>query len=140
MTTIENVYCRPQTADEWASMKVTYPLDRDRNMLVVWHDGLTWQTNIPVGRDGGEIPVSKFLELLADRIAGWRLLQIGFKLIDYRRIPYYEYQPSTRIKINWSEEAASMGIGFELPNDDAWLNVHTFTELLTLIKFLTPKT
>ena len=148
MTTLENSYCVPKNSKEWKALLLcNAPM---RNMIRMRNRGqIAFLQNTPLLSlmdadkdefhfgDRKEIPVQHFIDLVEDRISAWRLEEIGFSSIN-GKFPYYEIKMGKRVTLSWSEFTYKNGIGFQLPDDDMWINVNTFTDLLTLIKFLTP--
>lgn len=136
MTTLENSYCRPKTEEEWemiypnASWLGLYPSKESH----VYFDGtgkyLASGPNENTNRN--EIPVQHFLDLLNDSIVPWRLEELNFN-------PTSNYNTVSGKKqwMYWKEdliitpEYASAGGGSRLYPS-------TFTDLLTLIRFLSP--
>jgi len=121
ITRIEDVYTVPKTEADWAML----PADREswcRNEGVVFG-------NIPYNkqrREGKkEIPVDRFLDLLNDKIAPWRLLEVGFFRYESDHMAFDEIGLSV------------YDIGAEVHyvrNIDP-LNINTFSELLQMMKF-----
>jgi hypothetical protein len=85
--------------------------------------------------DCTKIPVQHFIDLLKDNIAAWRLEEDGFNFF-MGKFPYYEFHPRKRIKLSWSETTKDSGVALELPDDAEWLNIKTYTQLLTLIELI----
>lgn len=136
MTTINKVYCSPKTDEEWMSLLGYIPSDTCNRC--VYYEGLGMleidsENEHLVNFDGmSEIEVSKFLDLAHDRITPWRLEEIGFnnKLELFVQGFNLTVAPSENpyVYIEVSHHA------------DIDFNITTFTDLLTLIKFLTPRT
>ena len=141
MTTLENSYCVPRTVEEWdmlypnANWQGQYPSE---GLHVYWNDNgkhlASWPNEDP---NRTEIPVARFLDLTHDRICPWRLEEVGWEFID-RIFPYYYFKPNDKVILSWSEKQQDAGVGFELADDATWVNITTFTDLLTLIRMLTP--
>ena len=160
MRTLENSYCVP-TKEQWAQIQKIEPKGyvnfmgafKKGNVIMVEWD------HIDVGymilskkksevRDRKEIPVQHFIDLVEDRITPWRLEEVSFrstnpndsasnvffKRMSYMASVHVSYMDGKLHDISiepyGSEEVASI--------DE--LNISTFTELLNLIKFLTPPT
>lgn len=128
MTTLENSYCVPRTVNERAMFphlltEEHYGVQLDNDYGVVCFDEGDW-----IYENGTEIPVSHFLDILHDRIVPWRLEEVGFVdpfktirrrlLTDFHTIDVDE-QNVVRI-------------------DGGYTYITTFTDLLTLIRMLTP--
>jgi len=144
MTTLENSYCVP-TKEQWDKIQETEPkgyinligyYQEDDVIIVEWD-------HIDAGfmilskkrsdvQDRKEISVQHFVDLVDDRISSWRLEEFGFnnKLELFVQGFNLTVAPSEKpyVYIEVSHHA------------DMDFNITTFTELLTLIKFLTPPT
>lgn len=129
MITIDNSYCVPRTVEEWDAFGLI-PLTGHK---VMWLGG---EPSIVSGTfdDRTEIPVSRFLDLLHDRIVPWRLEEIGFNnpLGDTYKL---------RLSHDWDDVIVTrmirvIGGRVSVNGDD--VNVATFADLLTLIRLLTP--
>ena len=86
------------------------------------------------------IPVPRFLDLLHDRIVPWRLEEIGFQSPVLAKWKY-----ELTLKHVWGEEPfkkpSLRRIRFdkgEMSLDNQPINISKFTDLLSLIRFLTP--
>ena len=136
MTTLENSYCVPKTEEEWDMLypKVNwlgrYP---SKNSHVCWYNNgkylASWPNEDP---NRTEIPVQHFLDLVEDRITPWRLGEIGFNMSE---LPYF-------IRIEAPNEMHTIQVTetgkLTFINGKNFRGITTFTDLLTLIKFLTP--
>lgn len=80
-----------------------------------------------------EVTEEQLDDLIHDRIAPWRLEEVGFK-------PWPT--PNKPAMMRWENDAQYTVevIGGGVYVNNASYNITTFTELLTLIKFLTPPT
>jgi len=133
ITRIEDVYAVPKTEEEWKLFPVRVRSDREicissnsRCMTVrLGHCSSLGMT---------EIPVDQFLDLLNDKIAPWRLLEIGFEKMD-GKFPYYSLRDK-KIELSWSEKTKHSGVALEIGDEAIWLDITTFTELLQMMKFL----
>jgi len=81
-----------------------------------------------------QIPVYRFLDMHYDRITEWRLDEIGFKA-------HVNWRPDLILKHDWMGKIVTRRISYNdgvvsLNGED--VNINTFSELLMLIKFLTP--
>lgn len=134
ITRIEDVYCVPKTEED-----LNY-FGCSKGVHIKWsepsfkgHSGLSYHYKEVLGVDMGsrtEIPVDQFLDLLNDKIADWRLLEVGFKSVD-GKFPYYSLRNNS-IELSWSK----IGVAIEIGNEATWLKITTFTELLRQMKFL----
>ena len=77
-----------------------------------------------------EVSVEKFLDLLHDRIAPWRLEEVGFRKIAG------VYQQDSGLNVFFNDDVIESYINCDGDCIDTYIT--TFTELLTLIRFLTP--
>ena len=141
MTTLENSYCVPRTVEEW--VKCIPWLFEDElvheivgKAFVAFGDG----TISKEPRKGmTELPVSRFLDLLNDRIVPWILAENGF-----------EQHPTWNNTYELDIDEQTIAVSFRngkieveaITDEDSPLCCYlsTFTDLLTLIKFLTPET
>lgn len=125
MTTLENSYCVPK-GEEWDIFGLI-PLTGHK---VMWLGG---EPSLVSGtfNDRTEIPVSHFIDLLHDRIVPWRLEEVGFK-------PWPN--SNTPASMLWENEAQyTIEVIVEsVYVNSASFNITTFTDLLTLIRMLTP--
>jgi hypothetical protein len=137
MTTLENSYTVPMTLDELVQCVPWLkddPMAEDvaKCAFVAFGDG----TIAKEPRDGmAEIPVPKFIDLLNDRITPWRLEEVGF--FDHVTQFIGLFGSS---HIHFTKSSGSVTI---TPFDHGkGINVYptTFTDLLTLIRSLTPNT
>jgi len=133
-TELKDVYCVPKTDEEWGQFKMWDESKIDAKDLFpcIIEIGNTKQCiqrglnheNL-IGRT--EIPVSKFIDLLEDRMVGWRLEEIGF--VHEVDVDFYILDLDDYRHIEWNSQE---GVAY----DDSVLNIKTFTELETLIRFL----
>lgn len=140
-TELKDVYCVPETDEEWGLFEVYFPLEERRDLIYEWFmmDGSScleteWINDFNTD-SRKEIPVSKFFDLLEDRIVGWRCLELPnseeFRYGNTRiRISIYEGKLSISI-IEGKVTIHSLGVS--IPT-----SIKTFTELETLIRFLKP--
>lgn len=135
MTTLENSYCVPRTVEEWDIFGLT-PLTGHK---VMWLGG---EPTLVSGtfNDRTEIPVPRFLDLMHDRIVPWKLEEIGFQSPVLAKWKY-----ELTLKHVWGEEPfkkpSLRRIRFdkgEMSLDNQPINISKFTDLLSLIRFLTP--
>lgn len=134
MTTLENSYCVPKTEEEWAL------LNPNLRMMAKWPDMAAYKKpnksvdaiGIEDIRGMQEIPVQHFVELVEDSPSTWRIK---------------EYQASKGVRDGfWHVFYISQSHVISVEQDGSFnLNgrkvyITTFTDLLTLIKFLTPPT
>lgn len=138
MTTLENSYCVPRTVEEWDMLMDMDTMCDNDNGTKIMSTKFNETIAGPYHDMGGtEIPVPRFLDLLHDRIVDWRLEEVGWEFVD-RIFPYYHFKPNEKVTLSWSEKQQDAGVGFELADDETWVNITTFTDLLTLISFLKP--
>lgn len=133
ITRIEDVYCVPKTALQLAMVKKIGG-SRVRKWSVRKGGDVSYSLKTAFIRSGGEIPVDQFLDLLNDKIAPWRLLEIGFEMVD-GKFPYYSLRDK-EIELSWSEKTKHSGVALEIGDEAIWLDITTFTELLQQMKFL----
>lgn len=129
MTTLENSYCVPRTVEEWD----TFGLIRLTGHKVMWLGG---EPSLVCGefKERTEIPVSRFFDLLHDRIVPWRLVEQGFNN------PFGDTY-TLRLEHDWDGIIVTRVvrvIGGKVSVNGEDVNVTTFTDLLTLIRMLTP--
>ena len=139
MTTLENSYCVPRTVKEWVECVpwlnddplAKPPNDISKCSFVAFADG----TISKEPREGmTELPVHRFLDLLHDRIVPWRLEERGFN-------NPFDDTYTLRLEHDWDGIIVTrvirvIGGKVSVNGDD--VNVTTFTDLLTLIRMLTP--
>lgn len=131
MTTLENSYCKPKGEAEWDLLP-----NRDlwcRNEGAVF--GVIDFSKQKI-QGMTEITVEQFLDLVYDKIVPWRLKEIGFEYNEYRGKVLSELSKYI------TTENENHCIDFD-PNDgivkvnlNGFEGVETFSEILTLIKFL----
>jgi len=125
-TELKDVYCVPLPS-EWTEemLKMRNPLNGTDICGVGTFNR----------KDRTEIPVSKFIDLLEDRIVGWRLEEIGF-----RDFPTFEDKERWIFRLEngmnivlFQDMITHLEVSY---NELNRLNISTFTELETLIRFL----
>lgn len=128
MTTLENSYCVPRDS-EWDK----FGLINLNGNIIIWRSG-TWTLSDPTVPHGyKEIPVQHFVDLVEDRISVWRLGEVGF---DFAHGEWYLcFNDEDSIIMTEDGQFFIVSDQQEIP-----LYITTFTDLLTLIKFLTPPT
>ena len=129
MTTLQKVYCTPTTQEEFDKFGLI-KLSGHKVMILAGEPTLV-KGDYP---DRTEIPVQHFLDLLDDRIVGWRLEEIGFSEksnIEGERFLIIRNDTNTDV---WFLRANNGIVSFS----DKTLNITTFADLLTLIRFLSP--
>ena len=134
MTRLDNSYCVPNTEDEWSAIDALNPRIELRMkgafVYTLKEHGKRrlWVCHREKG-NAKEIPVSKFLDLYHDRIAPWRLEEVGFEHGHELKLAHCNV-------LFWSGD----GDDIDIDKDGSLIpvNITTFTELLTLIRFLTP--
>lgn len=124
ITRIEDVYTVPKTEEEWKLFPVRVRSDRE---ICLSSNGRCMTVRIGHCSSLGmtEIPVHHFLDLLNDKIAPWRLLEVGFFRYESDHMAFDEIGLSV------------YDIGAEVHyvrNIDP-LNINTFSELLQMMKF-----
>lgn len=132
MTTLQEVYCKPKTQEEHNMFP---DLSTENYDGVFLHDELgmilcfseTSEEDIILLRSKTEIPVQHFLDLLNDSIVPWRLLEVGF---DNHNGIFVRYVGNKRAEIY-------IEIGRDIDVNRIPFHITTFTDLLTLIRFLT---
>jgi len=149
MTTLENSYCVPKTEEEWSLMTELHGLQilsdvtfeqfksyivQNRYLGLAFISGKT--DFFRGSKDGAqEIPVQHFIDLAEDRISSWRLEEVGFTNRIFRCDLDLAHEWNGFIVKRKIVEQCGM---IKLNGEDT--SITTFTELLTLIKFLTPQT
>lgn len=142
-TKLKDVYCIPKNQNEWIDLSThnSYRIPnfgrfiKDRVVLDTGHVFGHYDAKDCYLEERAEISVSKFIDLLEDRIVSWRLEEIGFRSFPtvsdkerwILRLPSFEL-------ILFKEMVVFLEISY---NDLTELNITTFTELKQLIKFLT---
>lgn len=148
MTTLDNSYCVPKTKEDWALLgrgeshnfaikgdRAFYAYDIDegdnpyRIAMILLKDigNHDWLTN--------EIPVPHFLDLVHNRIAPWRLEEVGGEQSEDGNAWLIECGQIICVGF-YSDGGVSVSIHYDYASIPAYIT--TFTDLLTLIKFLTP--
>lgn len=138
MTTIDKVYCSPKTDEEWMSLLGYIPSDSCTRCVYYEDFGMLEidsENEDLVNFDGmSEIEVSKFLDLAHDRITPWRLRELDFKMT-----PSYSMVNGEKQWMYW-KGTLTVTTDYASAGGGSPLYLKTFTDLLTLIKFLTPLT
>lgn len=134
-TTLNNSYCAPTDKSEWSDLFPTTSIPKFQ--VYVMHDGV--RHHFVARRPSNhlhwkEISVPRFLDLLHDRIAPWRLEEIGFEKLNVPAHP-----------MPYMMKVGCHNVFFDVKLQSVMLDtkpiyITTFTDLLTLIKFLTPPT
>jgi hypothetical protein len=123
MKTLENTYCRPTTEAEWDLLP-------NRDLWCRNEDAVFGAIDFNKQKVSGKtkIPVQHFIDLLEDRIVPWKLEEVGFinNVFDY-----YDLSIGNS-KNKWYLVVKD---GKVTLNGDR-INTTTFTDLLTLIRFL----
>ena len=133
MTTLENSYCVPNNS-QWVEL-IGYVPNRDTAIYAVYDA----EMGILDADDGEvnyltEIPVQHFIDLVEDRVTPWRLRELDFKMTSsYSMVNGEKQWMYWKGTLTVTPDYASAGGGSPL-------YLKTFTDLLTLIKFLTPPT
>lgn len=126
-TKLTEVYCRPKTEEEWK----IFGLWKNNYCLYAGSVGEKPQLSDGNWVEGSrtEVTVQHFLDLLNDSIVGWRLEEIGFeKKRDAWNIGFHSFSDN---EITWSHRSKSIEFM------DNPMNITTFSDLLTLIRFRT---
>ena len=131
MTTLENSYCVPRAVEECKALRVKV-IYKGTPICKSWRGDLLAQYT---DNDRTEIPVPHFLDLLHDRIAGWRLEDAKFDK--------HPKDNKYALKCDGSSVIVDFEFGVDVfayckPNIILFPNITTFTDLLTLIRMLTP--
>ena len=121
MTTLDNTYCRPTTEAEWDLLPNRDLWCRNENAVF---GAIDFSKQKVSGKT--EISVQHFIDLLEDRIVPWRLEEVGFE----KAIEIYFYEIGISNIAFYPEGRVTFGT----PEQD--FNIKTFTDLLTLIRFL----
>lgn len=119
-TELKDVYCKPKSG-EWTNEMIKMQTPFNGTDIC----GLGMFNR----KDRTEIPVSRFIDLLEDRIVGWRLEEIGFNHVSHKE----------DIEEYWEIVINGYVIVFDTQNvmlDKGIINIKKFTELETLIGFL----
>lgn len=143
MTKIEEVYTIPKTEEEWKLLDEAHGFNvvgeengfvKGQDCVVYESEGLYQALLRLEDNDLIEIPVERFLELINDRIVGWRLEELGFEKVE-KNLTFYVLKIANT-ELSWSEKTKNAGVGIEIGEEAVWLNISTFTELLQQMKFL----
>ena len=153
MTTLNNSYCVPKTKEDWAlfghKSVPKFAVEGERYFYAIkdGSDGdfdylcemgafdgkfgsrFDWLTN--------EVTATKFLDLLHDRITPWRLEEIGFinRVFDHTLVLQHVWN---EVLVQRVITVCGSQNNIVVRFDGEPVNITTFTDLLTLIKFLTP--
>jgi hypothetical protein len=132
MTTLENSYCKPQGESEWELIGLYNPV---QSFFVEYIKGKKRYSSKPKSSKT-EIPVQHFIDLFEDRIVPWRLEELGLKCAS-PMITVRQYEIDL-LTIVITDNGAVVGIqshfdSFGIRYLD---NVKSYSDLLTLIKFL----
>lgn len=122
MRTLDNTYCRPTTEAEFNLVCPTRQYIEGRVVFTVAGEPMPHIEPYYLT----EIPVQQFIDLLEDRIVPWRLEEVGFE----KAIEIYFYEIGISNIAFYPEGRVTFGT----PEQD--FNIKTFTDLLTLIRFL----
>jgi hypothetical protein len=77
-----------------------------------------------------QIPVQHFIDLIEDKIVAWRLVEDGFEISEYG----YTFK---NVYVHNPDIVTGICVDVETENDALpFTNVKTYTDLLTLIRFL----
>ena len=152
-TTLQNSYCVPKTEDEWAELGLKPHVYAEKSAVFGSKDdphnnGVAGPVNPHLLKAIGrvEIPAPKFLDLLHDRIAPWRLKEVGFEKTEsfFRLKDLGRYVLETDeyyIVVRFHEHGFTTSWSYiNEYSDGTKYELASFTDLLTLIKFLTPPT
>lgn len=131
-TTLNNSYCAPTDKSEWSDLFPTTSIPKFQ--VYVMHDGV--RHHFVARRPSNhlhwkEISVTRYLDLLHDRIVPWRLEEAGF-------VPFPDEHNTAMMRWENDAQYTVEVIGGGVYVNNASYNITTFTDLLTLIKFLTP--
>ena len=152
MTTLQNSYCVPKTVEEWSNLGMN-PLPEHMGVIGtpdgigicigVFRDGKPRRRkNLIIDNpdDFKSCTANQIIDLLHDRIVPWRLEEIGFQSPVLAKWKY-----ELTLKHVWGEEPfkkpSLRRIRFdkgEMSLDNQPINISKFTDLLSLIRFLTP--
>lgn len=150
MTTLENSYCVPKNSKEWKALLLCNATMRNciriRNRgqiaflqitpLITLMDADKDEFHFG---DRKEIPVQHFIDLVEDRISSWRLEEVGFK-VDHTKRHVLKVEDSNDEIVIGVNSMQVVFFYFEHGMESKTTSITTFTDLLTLIKFLTPPT
>jgi hypothetical protein len=129
---LSEVYCKPKGAKEWGMFGL---IDIGTNYAVWSVDGKATVTDCNLPELFTQIPVQHFIDLIEDKIVAWRLVEDGlFKaVIDCDLYTLKNNNCDVCICIYYDGT-------FEVCLQDEFteirMNVKTYTDLLTLIRFL----
>jgi hypothetical protein len=141
MTTLENSYCVPRTVEEWdmlypkANWLGQYPCEHSHVYSSCGgHKYLaSWPNDDP---NKTEIPVSHFLDLLHDRIAWWRLEEVGF--LEDDDDTWCLNTESSQVRCYGDVIIDRIVLWPDYAEYSSNIYITTFTDLLTFIRMLTP--
>ena len=134
MTRLDNSYCVPITDEEWAAIDALNPRIelriKGKFVYTLKEHGKRrlWLCHRKKG-NAKEIPVSRFLDMWHDRIVQWRLQEVGF-VHSVRGIYELNVNPHGHFTLEYCEGFVYVSAGRT--------SITTFTELLELIRMLTP--
>lgn len=140
-TELKDVYCVPKTEEEWQQLDSTHGFNVvgeengfvNSNDIVVYEPEGLYQACLRLeNSDIKEVSVSKFIDLLEDRIVPWRLEEVGFVCESVGNEYYlskYNHEGNQMWDISIFIDNWIYLMGIEL-------NIKTFTEIETLIRFL----
>ena len=132
-TTLENSYCRPTTEAEWKLIGLYNPV---QPFFVEYIKGKKRYSSRPKSSKS-EIPVQHFIDLVEDRIVPWRLDEIGFVSHqfndDCKIFQLVSNSCNLCICIYYDD---TLEICLQQDSAEIRLRIATFTDLLTLIRFL----
>jgi len=146
MTTLENSYCVPKTEEEFILLGYdrvpNFHIKGNRVYYAILDETDQWTRSVELYSNLGnlewltnEIPIQHFIDLVEDRISAWRLEEVGF--IDHGT-QFIGVFGSSHIHFTKSNGRVTVTPYDHGKGINAYIT--TFTELLTLIKFLTPPT
>lgn len=145
MTTLQNSYCVPKMNEERSLISealteynhgVLFQFRQFKENQCAVSDytfSIAETTAIECGKE--LVSVHKFLDLLHDRIAPWRLEEVGGEQSEDGNAWLIECGQIICVGF-YSDGGVSVSIHYDYASIPAYIT--TFTDLLTLIKFLTP--
>jgi hypothetical protein len=128
MTTLDNAYCRPTTEAEWDLLP-------DRDLWCRNEDAVFGAIDFSKQKVSNktEIHVQHFIDLIEDRICAWRLEEVGFvNKYDSDYVYSIDNRTDLYIMLNYNFIRSR----YNSDEVDIPVNIKTFTDLLTLIRFL----
>lgn len=125
-TLLKDCYCLPENDDEWKLSGLKKP-EYNIPYGVFELDGKVFSTNSHLLKAQGrtKIPVSRFVDLLEDRIVGWRLEEIHGHVSNNGSY-YWEFYRN-RLEVEYS---------MIVRLNDELIYINTLTELEQQLKFL----